>query len=96
MDWSKSGVDIHNFIRGLDSSPGAWTVLDGTEVKLYKSAIWTDETPTGDQVTVDTLQTPAVVHDNGLLITCNDGLKVNTVLLIILLKILLLLHLTRH
>ena len=22
-------VTIHNFIRGLDSSPGAWTIIDG-------------------------------------------------------------------
>lgn len=64
----------------MDSSPGAWTVLDGIEVKLFKSVIWTKESPTGDHVTIDTLQIPAIVHDNGLLITCNDGLKVNTTL----------------
>jgi len=29
-------------------------------------------------VTVDTIQFPAIVHNNGLLITCNDGTKVNT------------------
>lgn len=80
VNWSQSGIEIHNFIRGLDSSPGAWTVLDGKEVKLYKSTIWAKEIPTGDQVTVDTLQIPAVVHDNGLLITCGDGVKVNIVL----------------
>ncbi|XP_026809578.1 cytosolic 10-formyltetrahydrofolate dehydrogenase [Rhopalosiphum maidis] len=77
VDWSKNGVDIQNFIRGLDSSPGAWTIIDGTEVKLYKSSIWKNELPIGDQVTVDTLQIPAIVHDKGLLITCNDGLKIN-------------------
>jgi len=60
--------------------------LNGTEVKLYKAAIWTSETPTGDQVTIDNLQIPAVVHDNGLLIMCNDGVKVISLLLIIALS----------
>lgn len=46
-------------------------------MKLYKSTIWTNEIPAGDQVAVDTLKTPAIIHDNGLLIICNDGLKVN-------------------
>lgn len=35
----------------------------------------------GNQVNIDELQTPAIVHDNGLLITCNDGLKVNMILI---------------
>lgn len=47
-------------------------------MKLYKSTIWSNDTPTGDPITVDTLQNSAIVHDNGLLITCNDGLKVNS------------------
>lgn len=67
----------------MDSSPGAWTTIDGVEVKLYQSTIWTDETPTGDQVNIDSLQIPAIVHDNGLLITCKDGVKVKVILLII-------------
>ena len=24
--------DLHNFVRGMDSSPGAWLVLEGKEV----------------------------------------------------------------
>ena len=28
---------IHNFIRGLDSVPGAWCVLEGKETKLFGS-----------------------------------------------------------
>lgn len=67
----------------MDSSPGAWTIIDGIEVKLYQSTIWTDEMPSGNQVNIDSLQIPAIVHDNGLLITCNNGLKVNNILLII-------------
>lgn len=27
IDWSKGGVALHNFIRGLDSSPGATTFI---------------------------------------------------------------------
>lgn len=61
--------------------------MNETEVKLYKSTIWTNEVPMGDQVTVDTLQIPAIIHNDGLLICCNDGLKVNIILLSILFTI---------
>ena len=32
LSLDQSGQAIHNFIRGMDSSPGAWTILDGQEV----------------------------------------------------------------
>lgn len=32
INWDQSAEAIHNFIRGLDSSPGAWTIMDGKEV----------------------------------------------------------------
>ena len=31
---------IHNFIRGLDSSPGAWAKLDSKQIKLFNSKLW--------------------------------------------------------
>ena len=35
INWDQSAENIHNFIRGLDSSPGAWTIMDGKEVSIY-------------------------------------------------------------
>ena len=37
IDWSKPMAEIHNLIRGADPAPGAWTTIDGAEVKLFES-----------------------------------------------------------
>ncbi len=29
VDWSLPSQDIHNFIRGSDKVPGAWTIIGG-------------------------------------------------------------------
>ncbi|CAB0030878.1 unnamed protein product [Trichogramma brassicae] len=40
--WSgKTAKQAHDFVRALDSTPGAWTLIDGQEARLYKSALWT-------------------------------------------------------
>jgi methionyl-tRNA formyltransferase len=38
IDWSKSAEEVYNLIRGTDPQPGAWTLIDGTEVQIYDSA----------------------------------------------------------
>jgi methionyl-tRNA formyltransferase len=35
IDWTKDAPSVARLIRGLDPRPGAWTELDGVEVKLY-------------------------------------------------------------
>lgn len=37
IDWSRDAATIARLIRGLDPRPGAWTELDGAEVKLYNA-----------------------------------------------------------
>jgi methionyl-tRNA formyltransferase len=39
IDWSKDAVSIGRLIRGLDPRPGAWTELNGIEVKLYSPRV---------------------------------------------------------
>lgn len=34
MNWNMPAKDIHNFIRGNDKVPGAWTMIDGQVRKL--------------------------------------------------------------
>ncbi|CAB3220540.1 unnamed protein product [Arctia plantaginis] len=91
IDWTKGGVALHNFIRGLDSSPGATTFIraqtkdglvpdsdDKIEVKLFGSSLWQAEYETkGDVLVIDGLKKSAVIHDAGLLITANDGVQLN-------------------
>ncbi|KAL4711899.1 hypothetical protein ACJJTC_006068 [Scirpophaga incertulas] len=90
IDFSKGGVALHNFIRGLDSSPGATTLIkpqtkDGVdedsestvELKLYGSSLWDQDEINGDKLVIPGLDKPAIVHDAGLLITANDGIMLN-------------------
>ena len=35
LDLNQPAINIHNFIRGLDSVPGAWIVLDGKKTKVF-------------------------------------------------------------
>jgi methionyl-tRNA formyltransferase len=38
IDWHRPAGEIYNLIRGTDPQPGAWTLIDGTEVQIYDSA----------------------------------------------------------
>jgi methionyl-tRNA formyltransferase len=39
IDWSRPAAQVYNLIRGTDPQPGAWTVIGGTEVQIYDSAV---------------------------------------------------------
>ena len=39
VDWRKSAVAIHNFVRGLSPVPGAWAMHNGRVIKLYRTRI---------------------------------------------------------
>lgn len=39
IDWSKSASEIYNLIRAGNPQPGAWTTINGTEVKFFDSAL---------------------------------------------------------
>lgn len=77
IDWDQPASVVHNFIRGLDSAPGAWTVLNEEKVKLYGSQLWNKITPDGVAVDVQGSDFKGIVHPEGLLIPCKDGSMVN-------------------
>lgn len=56
IDWSRTGTQIARAVRAFDPRPGAWTTLDGLEVKLFgprPADEWeTDEQP-GEIVEAD-------------------------------------------
>jgi formyltetrahydrofolate dehydrogenase len=64
---------VHNFIRGLDSVPGAWTELNDEKVKLYGSQLWDKPKPDGVTVEVKGADFEGIVHPEGLLIPCKDA-----------------------
>lgn len=39
IDWNRSAVEIHNFVRGLSPYPAAWTTLNGLSCKVFKTKI---------------------------------------------------------
>lgn len=65
VDWSKSALEIHNQIRGLDPWPVAQTMLDGKSLKLFRSQLCSD-IGTGKPG-------EAVALKNGLGVFCGDG-----------------------
>ncbi|KRT85361.1 hypothetical protein AMK59_2368, partial [Oryctes borbonicus] len=72
----------HNFIRGLDSVPGASCRLKvpGTEelqdVFLFGSTLWKSSKPTGTEVEIEDA-TSGVIHEGGMVLTGSDGVLVN-------------------
>lgn len=47
IDWSLTAEEIDYFIRGLSHTPGAWTIHNGTRLKLLLSEIINDQGPVG-------------------------------------------------
>ncbi|UCH64473.1 MAG: methionyl-tRNA formyltransferase [Ignavibacterium sp.] len=39
IDWNKSAIDIHNFIRGLSPIPGAFFLFNDKIIKIFKSEV---------------------------------------------------------
>lgn len=39
INWNKTSIEIHNFIRGLSPYPSAWTVMNSQVLKIYEVKI---------------------------------------------------------
>jgi len=67
IDWRKSALEIHNFIRGLSPHPGAFVIHTGTLLKIYRSKILLESYygETGDILKAD--NTLIVKTGNGVL-----------------------------
>jgi methionyl-tRNA formyltransferase len=53
IDWSKDAATIARLVRGLDPRPGAWTELDGAEVKLFEARAVEGRGAAGEIVAAD-------------------------------------------
>ncbi|XP_025831008.1 cytosolic 10-formyltetrahydrofolate dehydrogenase [Agrilus planipennis] len=82
IDWNKTGRELHNFIRGMDSVPGASCLLtlpntsQPQEAFLYGSSIWRKQKPEGTEVQIQGTKN-GVIHEDGLLVSGRDGVLVN-------------------
>lgn len=63
IDFSKPAEQVHNFIRGLSPFPGAWTLMEGNRLNVYRSKLRTDE-----------LEAGSVMSENGkFIVGCGEG-----------------------
>lgn len=67
IDFSKTSLEVKNLVRGLNSVPGAYCILDGKRLKVYEVSILSDSVndyPCGYIVRVD---------NEGIIVRCGDG-----------------------
>lgn len=63
IPWEEAASDVHNHIRGLSPYPGAWTLHDGTRLKVYRSRLAEGTGAPG-----------TVLHaDDRLVVACGEG-----------------------
>lgn len=69
-----SGMQVHNFIRGMDKVPGATIILNEEEVKVYSCSIMYDPLPSSrTEVKVEGMSRSGLVTSRGLVLFGNDG-----------------------
>ena len=64
IDWSKPVAEVYNVIRAANPQPGAWTTVNGEELKIYDAARLDGTGTPGEVVAVD---------DQGITIQGNGG-----------------------
>uniref|UniRef100_A0A3B3YX64 10-formyltetrahydrofolate dehydrogenase n=1 Tax=Poecilia mexicana TaxID=48701 RepID=A0A3B3YX64_9TELE len=73
VDWAQPAEAIHNWIRGHDKVPGAWTVIDGQPVTLYGSSMLGGSVPAGQALEIEGASQPGLVTKAGLVLYGTDG-----------------------
>ncbi|KAM9327230.1 cytosolic 10-formyltetrahydrofolate dehydrogenase [Gastrophryne carolinensis] len=73
INWDQPAAAIHNFIRGNDKVPGAWTEVDGMKITFFGSTISNGPIPQGQPLEIPGASKPALVTKNGLVLYGNDG-----------------------
>ena len=73
IDWSQPAQTVHNFIRGSDRAPGAWSEVGGARITLLGST-------RSDQSGGRTGEIVAI-GDGGMTIVCGDGesIRIDTI-----------------
>jgi methionyl-tRNA formyltransferase len=65
IDWNNSAADIYNVIRAGNPQPGAWTTVDGEELKIFNSC--RVDSVAGDAGVVES------ISDEGILVSAGDS-----------------------
>lgn len=74
INWGQPAESIHNWIRGNDKVPGAWTEVDGQKLTFFGSTFTSNgPTPDGEVLEIPGASRPGVVTKTGLVLFGNDG-----------------------
>ncbi|KAK7878913.1 hypothetical protein WMY93_030847 [Mugilogobius chulae] len=73
VNMSQPAESIHNWIRGHDKVPGAWTIIDGQPVTLYGSSMLGGSVPAGEPLQIEGASQPGIVSKSGLVLFGSDG-----------------------
>ncbi|XP_002711492.2 mitochondrial 10-formyltetrahydrofolate dehydrogenase [Oryctolagus cuniculus] len=73
ISWDQSAEVLHNWIRGHDKVPGAWTEINGQMVTFYGSSLLNSSVPPGEPLEIKGAKKPGLVTKNGLVLYGNDG-----------------------
>ncbi|XP_063449685.1 mitochondrial 10-formyltetrahydrofolate dehydrogenase isoform X2 [Pan paniscus] len=73
ISWDQSAEVLHNWIRGHDKVPGAWTEINGQMVTFYGSTLLNSSVPPGEPMEIKGAKKPGLVTKNGLVLFGNDG-----------------------
>ncbi len=75
IDFSKTGIEIQNLVRGLNSTPGAYCYLDKKRMKVYEVELVCD-----NKKIVGKIGEIVAVDKDGFICRCQDGyLKVKDI-----------------
>ena len=70
IDWGKSWEQIDRLIRGCNPAPGAWTTLDGKQIKLFDAKPLPAKDPKGIGGKLGEI---VAVEGDGFTVVCADG-----------------------
>ncbi|XP_012628199.2 mitochondrial 10-formyltetrahydrofolate dehydrogenase [Microcebus murinus] len=73
ISWDQSAEALHNWIRGHDKVPGAWTEINGQMVTFYGSTLLNSSVPSGEPLEIKGAKKPGLVTKSGLVLFGNDG-----------------------
>ncbi|XP_024915543.1 cytosolic 10-formyltetrahydrofolate dehydrogenase [Cynoglossus semilaevis] len=74
IDWNQSAEALHNWIRGNDKVPGAWTEIDGQKVTFFGSSLLdSGVTGKGQPLEIPGASQPGIVTKSGLVLFGNDS-----------------------
>jgi len=71
IDWSRTAAEVSCWMRGLDDRPGAWTLMDGQDLKMFRPRPVPDHPHHAEPGTV--IECHADRPDEGMLVACGTG-----------------------